>query len=138
MTIAIALATLLVAAAPSPDRLVLQPTQVGSGYQMLARMDGRGVKGTVTMNLCGVDYPSETQRKARLQVDYARQSNSLGLSNEDVVYRNGGAQQAMREAIRHATHCPAKPVASGLPGVPPLRYEITRLKAPGLVKGYLA
>jgi hypothetical protein len=140
MRIALAIATVLVghAAAPSPSRLVLQPAQVGKGYQMLARTDGRGVKGTVTMNLCGIGYPSERLRKARLQVDYATRTGALGLSNEVVAYREGGAAQAMSEVSARAANCPAKPVPSGLAGIPPLRYEITRLRVPGLLKGYLA
>jgi phage tail protein X len=140
MRIALAVAATVVApaAAPNVDRLVLQPAQVGKAYVMLARTDGRGVNGTVTLNLCGTDYPSERLRSARLQVDYLKNRSALALSNEVVAYREGGAAQAMREVVAHALGCPARPMPSGIPGVPPLRYEITRLTAPGLLKGYLA
>jgi hypothetical protein len=140
IALAVAAVAFAPAAAPNVDRLVLQPAQVGKGYLMLARADGRGVNGTVTMNLCGTDYPSEGLRAGRLQVNYLKnaKSNTLGLSNEVVAYKTGGAAQAMREVIAHAVSCPAKPLPSGVPGVPPLKYEITMLTAPGLLKGYLA
>jgi hypothetical protein len=138
IALAVVAAVLAPAATPNVDRLILQPAQVGKGYLMLARTDGRGVKGTVTMNLCGTDYPSERLRSARLQVNYLKNANALGLSNEVVAYKGAGAEQAMREAVAHAIGCPARPLPSGIAGVPPLKYEITRLTVPGLLKGYLA
>jgi hypothetical protein len=117
---------------------VLRPAQVGKGYVMLSRTDGRGVKGTVTMNLCGLDYPSERLRTSRLQVNYLKSRSTLGLSNEVVTYKDGGAGQAMREVVAHAANCPAGPLPSGVRGVPPLRYQVSRVVVPGLLKGYLA
>jgi hypothetical protein len=105
---------------------------------MLPRTDGRGVNGTVTLNLCGIDYPSERRRSRRLQYNYLKNASTLGLSNEVVVYSAGGAAQAMREVIAHAVHCPARPMQSGVKGVPPLTSQVTRLTIPGLLKGYLA
>jgi hypothetical protein len=131
----------VVAATGVPDvkKLVLAPTQVGTGYSLLQRQDGAGVKGTVTMDLCGrKGYPSEKLRTARLQVNYASKSNPLGLSNEVVTYRAGGALQAIREAARHADSCPDKPIDSGEPGLPPLRFTISHVKDSRLLKGYLA
>jgi hypothetical protein len=138
IALAVAASVLGPAALPNVDSLVLQPGQVGKGYVMLARTDGRGVKGTVTMNLCGTDYPSEGLRAARLQVNYAKRIGVFGLSNEVVTYKTGGAAVAMREVIAHARGCPSTPLPSGVPGVPPLKYEVTRLIVPGLLKGYLA
>jgi hypothetical protein len=140
MRIALAVVALAFAPAalPNVDGLILQSGQVGSGYLMLARSDGRGVKGTVTMNLCGTDYSSEQLRVSRLQVNYLKNRSALGLSNEVVAYKAGGAAAAMRQVIAHAVGCPSRPVPSGVPGVPPLRYEVTRLSVPGLLKGYLA
>jgi hypothetical protein len=124
---------------PSVNKLVLQPTQVGSGYQLYARPDGVGVKNTVTLDLCGrKNYPSEKLRTTRLQVNYAAKGNSLGLSNEVVTYKTGGAAQAMREVTQHAIHCPKTPVVTGEAGVPPLRFTITRITDSKLLKGYLA
>ena len=143
MRIALAVAVLVfaptaAAAPPSVTSLVLKPAQVGKGYVMLPRQDGSGVQGTVTMNLCGLDYASETKRATRIQVDYLRNATTLGLSNEVVTYKSGGAAQAMREALAHAISCPAKPMPSGVPGVPPLTYQVRRLTVPGLLEGYVA
>ncbi len=140
MHVLAALAALIVAGGtPNLNKLVLQPTQVGSGYQLYARPDGIGVKNTVTLDLCGrKNYPSEKLRTTRLQVNYAAKGNNLGLSNEVVSYKVGGAAQAMREVTQHATHCPTTPVATGEAGVPPLRFTITRLSDSKLLTGYLA
>jgi hypothetical protein len=140
MRIVLALAAVVLspAAAPNVDKLVLQPSQVGGGYLMVQRTDGRGVKGTVTLNLCGLDYPSERLRTARRQYNYLKNATALGLSNEVVVYRKGGAAQAMREVAAHAASCPNRPMPSGVKGVPPLKSVITRVTIPGLLKGYVA
>jgi hypothetical protein len=140
MHVLAALAALLVTTGtPNVNKLVLQPTQVGSGYKLYARADGFGVKNTVTLDLCGrKNYPSEKLRTTRLQVNYAAKGNNLGLSNEVVTYKTGGAEQAMREVVRHATHCPTTPIVTGEAGVPPLRFTITRISDAKLIKGYLA
>ena len=135
-----ALAVLLVTTGtPNVNKLILQPSQVGSGYVLLQRQDGHGVKGTVTLDLCGrKGYPSEQLRATRLQVNYAAQGNALGLSNEVVTYKPGGAAQAMREVTHHANNCPNKPIATGEAGLPPLRFTITHITDANLLKGYLA
>lgn len=140
MHVLAALAALVVtAAAPNVNKLVLQPSQVGSSYKVYARADGFGVKNTVTLDLCGrKNYPSEKLRTTRLQVNYAAKGDNLGLSNEVVTYKAGGAQQAMQEVTQHAIHCPKTPVVTGEAGVPPLRFTITRLTDSKLLKGYLA
>jgi hypothetical protein len=125
------------AATPNVDRLALQPAQVGDGYVRLSGPDGRGLNA-ITLNLCGTQYPSETLRTARVQFDYLKKPSPLGLSNEIVVYRSGGAAQAMREVIARATSCPNRPMPTGVKGVPPLTETITRLTIPGLLPGYLA
>ena len=140
MRVLVALAALLVSSGtPDVRNLILQPTQVGTGYQLLTRADGLGVTNTVTLDLCGVkNYPSEKLRTTRLQVNYAAKGIKLGLSNEVVTYKTGGAKQAMREVTQHATHCPTTPVVTGEAGVPPLRFTITRISDSRLLKGYLA
>jgi hypothetical protein len=135
------LALALVAATPSPPdvaKMVLTPAQVGDGYVLVQRRDGVGVTNTVTMNLCGnAGYPSEKLRTARLQVDYLKRNATIGLSNEVVAYKKGGAAQAIREAAQHASSCPRTPIATD-PTLPPLRFSFTRIKAANLLKGYLA
>ena len=135
------LAALAAVGAGTPDvhKLILQPTQVGTGYVLLHRADGSGVKGTVTLDLCGrKGYSSEKLRTARLQVNYLKRGSTFGLSNEVVTYKPGGAAQAMREVVDHALGCPRTPVDTGEPGLPPLHFTITRLVGPGLLKGALA
>jgi hypothetical protein len=135
----VALAAVAVAAAPSPAKLVLAPSQVGTGYVLLHRADGSGVTNTITLDLCGrKGYPSEQLRTARLQVNYAAQSKSIGLSNEVVLYRPGGASQAIREVGKHADTCPNRPIDTGEAGLPPLRFTITRISDSRLLKGYVA
>jgi hypothetical protein len=127
----------LVASPPDVTKLVLTPAQVGDGYVLVQRRDGVGVKNTVTMNLCGnTGYPSEKLRTARLQVDYVTRTSPIGLSNEVVAYRKGGAAQAMAEALRHVATCPRSAIRT--PSLPPLKFTFTRFEAPKLLKGYLA
>ncbi|HZR96139.1 MAG TPA: hypothetical protein VFA56_10615 [Gaiellaceae bacterium] len=137
MRVLLALAAVLVTG-PDVNKLVLQPAQVGDGYVMVQRRDGVGVNNTVTMNLCGTaGYPSERLRTARFQVDYLKPSAVLGLSNEVVAYKKGGAAQAMREALQHAAQCPTKAIKTD-PSLPPLRFSFERVKAAKLLPGYLA
>jgi hypothetical protein len=94
---------------------------------------------TRTLDLCGTkNYASETLRTSRLQVNYLKRNATLGLSNEVVTYKSGGAAQAMREVISHAVNCPRGKVDPGEDNLPPLFFTITRLKDSRLLKGYLA
>lgn len=129
----------IVASPPDVQKLVLTPAQVGPNYVLIQRSDGHGVKNTVTLNVCGAatTYPSESRRLARLQVDYLKQKSTLGLSNEVVTYRPGGAAQAMREVLQHVARCPKKAIVTDK-SLPPLRYTLTRVKGTNLLKGYIA
>jgi hypothetical protein len=120
------------------NRVVLRAVQVGPGYQLHQRPDGQGVRGLVTLDLCGFTFPSERLRTARLQVNYVHPGNVVGVSNEVVTYRRGGAAQALAEVTHAAAHCPHGPVKSTVVGVPPLTYRITRLTDPRLLPGYAA
>jgi hypothetical protein len=129
------------AAAPAIDlrTVLLPPTQVGKGYELVIRNDGFGVKSAPTLDLCGrKGYPSEKLRVDRLQVNYLRNRTTLGLSNEVVRYKPGGAAQAMREVGLHAMSCPHTPIATGEQGVGPLRFTITPIHDAKLLKGYVA
>jgi hypothetical protein len=132
----IALAAVLAAAQPNLAKIVLKPGAIGSGYVALQRSDGKGTAQR-TLDLCGTkDYPSESLRRDRLQVDYLKQNGPLGLSNEVVTYKAGGAAQALREVQRHAQTCPNKPIA--FEGQPPLVYRFTRITDSKLLRGYIA
>lgn len=134
----VAAAGAVAAASPNVSALILRADQVGPGYVLLQRSDGHGVKSQVTLNLCGTDYPSESRRLTRLQTNYLHRNTTLGISNEVVTYRPGGAAQALREVTQHAVNCPHHPVDSGTKGLPKLLFEITRIKDTRLLKGYLA
>jgi hypothetical protein len=138
----IALAAVALVAATSTIDLrtvILKPTQVGKGYVLYARQDGFGVKSAPTLDLCGrKGYPSEKLRSDRLQVNYLKQSTPIGLSNEVVTYKSGGAKQAMHEVLQHALTCPRTPVVTGESGVGPLRFTITRIHDSKLLPGYVA
>jgi hypothetical protein len=122
-------------AAPSPSRLVLKASQVGPEYRLRSRPDGQGVKGYVTLDLCGFTFPSEALRTQRLQVNYVRAGSPLGLSNEVVVYRPGGTQKVLRE-LRHAvSHCPTGPVGSHIAGFGPVTYRLKTLHPRRLLPG---
>jgi hypothetical protein len=138
--VALAAAALLGAAAgPNLGKVILTPAQVGKGYNLYARSDGFGVASAPTLDLCGrKGYPSEKLRVGRLQVNYLKKKSALGLSNEVVTYKAGGAAQALREVAQHAATCPHTPVVTGEAGVGPLRFTITRLHDSKLLKGYVA
>jgi hypothetical protein len=123
---------------PLVVKAILLPSQVGNGYVLVTRSDGYGLT-TRTLDLCGTtNYPSEALRTSRLQVNYLKRNVKLGLSNEVVTYRAGGAAQAMRELTSHAFNCPRHKIDPGEDNLPPLLFTITRLKDSHLLKGYLA
>jgi hypothetical protein len=126
------------ASTPVVARAILLPAQVGKGYQLVGRSDGYGLS-TRTLDLCGTkSYPSESLRMSRLQVNYLKRNATLGLSNEVVTYKPGGAAKAMLEVTSHALNCPRHKVDPGEDNLPPLLFTITRLKDSRLLKGYLA
>lgn len=139
MRMLVALAALVAAGTPNVTKLVLQPSQVGPGYVLFKMAGGSQVKNSVTLNLCGLTgYPSEARRIARYQVTYLKRKGAFRISNEIVVYRPGGATQAVREAAHHADTCPDRAIDSGQPGVGPVRFTIARLTDRKLLPGYLA
>jgi hypothetical protein len=129
----------IVASPPDVQKIMLTPAQVGPDYVLVQRPDGHGVNNTVTLNLCGssTTYPSESRRVSRVQVDYLKQKSTLGLSNEVVRYKTGGAAQAMREVLQHVAKCPHKPIVADK-NLPPLTYTLTRINGTKLLKGYVA
>jgi hypothetical protein len=134
----VALLAAVAVASPNVTQLVLKPAQVGRQYTLVTRSDGFGTS-QATLDLCGrTGYASEALRVARLQVDYRRTGSPLSLSNEVVRYKGGGAKEAMREVTRRASSCPSRPIDSGAPGLPKLRFTITVLHDVKLLKDALA
>ena len=126
-------------AAPNLRNVILSPTQVGKGYGIYARTDGFGVKAAPTLDLCGrKGYASETKRVDRLQVNYLKAKTAIGLSNEVVRYKPGGAKQALREVLQHAQSCPSTAVDTGEPNVGKLKFTITPVHDAHLLKGAVA
>ena len=119
-------------------RVLLRPSQVGPGYRLQQRPDGHGVRGLVTLDLCGFTFPSERLRTARLQVNYVRRGAAVLLSNEVVTYRPGGAQQALREVAHAARHCPHHPVGNTVAGLPKFTYRIGWIHDRRLLPGAVA
>ena len=141
MNLAALAAAALVGATAAPDLrdAVLRPAQVGKGYGVYQRKDTFGVKAAPTLDLCGrAGYASERLRVDRLQVNYLKKQSRLGLSNEVVRYRPGGAATAIREVLRHATSCPAHPIQTGDTAVPSATFIITRLRDAKLLAGAVA
>jgi hypothetical protein len=123
---------------PVLKRVVLRGPQIAAGYKLVERPDGHGVARFVTLSMCGFAFPSEKLRTDRLQVDYVRAGTPVTLSNEVVIYRAGGAAQAMREVTGAVAQCPPGPVETGIQGLGPLTYKLTRLRSAGLLPGYEA
>jgi hypothetical protein len=75
----------------------------------------RGGEGlsVATLDLCDAHYPSESQRRARLQVDYVTGS-TVDASEEVVTYATGGGATAYREVRTEAQHCPSRVSADGV------------------------
>ena len=136
--VVVALAALALAA-PNLNAAILKPAQVGKGYGVYARQDGFGVKSAPTLDLCGrKGYTSEKLRVDRLQVNYLKAKSTLGLSNEVVRYKPGGAAKAIHEVAQHASSCPHTPIITGQAGVGPVRFTITPVRDAKLLKGYVA
>jgi hypothetical protein len=123
---------------PVLKRLVLRGPQIGAGYKLVERPDGHGVARYVTLSMCGFAFPSEKLRTDRLQVNYVRAGAAVTLSNEVVIYRPAGAAQAMREVAGAVAQCPSGPDQTGIQGLGPLTYKLTRLRSAGLLPGYVA
>jgi hypothetical protein len=114
-----------VAEAPNLVKLLLTPSQVGPGYHLVQRPDGHGVKGIVTLDMCGYRFASEKLRTNRLQVNYVHPGRSVTLSNEIVTYQPGGATQALEEVAYAASHCPSAPLKSMDKGVSAVSFKVS-------------
>jgi hypothetical protein len=97
-------------AGPNLGKLVLQGSQIASGYSVAAYPGGTSFIGETTLDLCGGSYPSETLRTGRLQVSYKHPAKTVDISNEVVTYASGGAQQALSEVSKVARTCATKAV----------------------------
>lgn len=101
-----ALVTLGLTQGDVPSTVVVQPI-----------IGGTSVTEQPTLDLCNGDYPSESQRSARLQVGGFDGQANLLLSTEAVLYNSAAAtEQAFSELKSVAANCPAGPVPSPVNG----------------------
>jgi hypothetical protein len=110
---------------PNLSKLLLSPAQVGPGYRLVQRPDGHGVKGFVTLDMCGYRFGSEKLRTDRLQVNYVHPGKSVTVSNEIVTYQPGGAAQALEEVAFAASHCPSTPLKSTAKGISTVSFKVS-------------
>ena len=113
---------------PALSQLLLTPAQVGNGYRLVERPDGHGVKGYVTLDMCGYKFGSEKLRTGRLQVNYVHSGHAVTLSNEIVSYQPGGAAQALEEVAYAASHCPSTPLKSAADGISSVSFRVSPVR----------
>jgi hypothetical protein len=124
---------------PNLSKLLLTPGQVGPGYRLVQRPDGHGVKGFVTLDMCGYRFGSEKLRTDRIQVNYVHPAPAVTISNEVVSYQPGGATQALEEVAYAASHCPSAPLKSTSKGISSISFKVAPLPLTnGLPAGSLA
>ena len=119
-------------------KVVLAPSQVGSGYTLSQIPGGQEVQGEVTLDFCNATYPSESLRTARLQVAYTAKGHSFSASNEVVTYKPGGARQALAEVTHEAAACPNGLVKNPPSGVTKLVRHTQVVTDPRLLPGSVA
>ena len=98
-------------------KVSLPASAVGPGYVLSQIPGGQLVQGETTLNFCGLNYPSEALRTARIQTIYTKKGSKVGTSNEVVSYSAGGAAKALTEMRKAAVACPTGRVAKPPPGV---------------------
>lgn len=112
------------------SKLAVSAQQLGAGWTSQTMTAGDEVQGQVTMDLCGAEFPSESLRTARHQVILSSTSGER-FSNEVVLYRPGGAQQARTELLKAIATCPSGPVEGTVKGEGMLIFKINTLPSDG-------
>jgi hypothetical protein len=93
--------------------LGLRQGDLTSAVSLVLIPSGNRVTGATTLDLCNATYPSESQRKARVQVAAVDDQGNAALSTEAVLYSNAAAtEQAFTELQAAAANCPNAPVPS--------------------------
>jgi hypothetical protein len=94
----------------------LQPGDVQPPAAILPYQSATTVRGQVSLNLCGAEFPSEALRAGRRQVGvYAGQSQVFSV--EAILYRDdAAAAQALAELTRARKACPKGFVSTGVRG----------------------
>jgi hypothetical protein len=130
-------------------RLGLRQSDVEQQIVVLPIDGGLQVSGEVTLDLCDATYPSESLRRARVQVAGYDVDGSTTLSTEAVLYESSGAVgQAWREIQDAAASCdttqPGAKIDAGIDrdwpdvaGVKRLAYDLTTTDAAGQAGHYV-
>jgi hypothetical protein len=105
-------ATAGAATTPHPARYALRAAQVGKGFFPVIVGGGSTLKKP-TLDICHEKLPSEKLRLARFTIGFVHTQTDPAISNEIVIYKPGGAAQAMREVARAVLACPKGPVTVG-------------------------
>jgi hypothetical protein len=94
------------------NRVVLQPSDVVAAQTVYLIPNGNSLNEP-TLDLCNGTFPSEHERRTRLQVASLDSSGNLVLSTEAVLYTNSTAtSQAFAQLRDTAKNCPPYPVTS--------------------------
>jgi hypothetical protein len=135
LLVALAAASAAAAATLRPAQLVVTAHEVGSGY-LRVQFSGEQSLQTPTLDMCHLSFPSEKLRLARAHVTFQRGQQDPTVTNEVVLYKQGGAAEAMREIRAGVSRCPKGPVVVGNVS---LTTQITPIKLKGsFLKGAIA
>lgn len=124
-----------VAVALSPtavvERVALVESDFTDGSTVALINGGDQVAGQITLDNCGSLFTTEAHRVARRQIDIraVKGKQPSFFSNEVVAYDTPEqAAKALAEVRASVTHCPKDVfVPSTVQGVPPQRYDVSRL-----------
>jgi hypothetical protein len=91
----------------------LRRSDLRDGVSLVLIPGGDSPAGGPTLDLCNGEFPSESQRRARIQVAAIDTRGTVSLSTEAVQYTNAAAtEQAFEELQSVAASCPKTPVES--------------------------
>jgi hypothetical protein len=89
----------------------LRQSDLGDDVGLVLIPGGNSPAGGPTLDLCNGTFPSESERRARIQVAAIDTRGSVALSTEAVQYTDAAAtEQAFRELQSVADQCPDTPV----------------------------
>jgi hypothetical protein len=100
------------ATTPRPARYALRAAQVGKGFFPVIVGGGSTLKRP-TVDICHESLPSEKRRLSRFTIGFVHSQSDPAISNEIVIYKPGGAAQAMRDVVKAVKACPTGPVTVG-------------------------
>jgi hypothetical protein len=96
----------------------IQPTDLRTGFEILPYPAGTSVRGYVSLDVCGSDFPSEALRSGRSQVSVVPSDDPTFdqtiFATEAIMYQDDlAATQAMTELTAAAKNCPTSSFVEG-------------------------